>query len=161
MPTRYVNGFVSRFSAGGKAFWPPADRQAATSLLQRSGVSPPGIRQFLAGEPVANAFDRYKLAGIVGDVIDLTQAPPGGPVAPLLVPAVQMARYAARRGQKLQDYGLSAAGAQRFVAGLPINDADDRQTLPQLFIAALRGARPALGGGYNQMTLDDTRGKEK
>ena len=160
MSQRYFSGFVSRFSAGGRSY-SPSDRQAAILLLQRSGLSNQGIRQFLSGETVANAVDRYKLAGIVGDVIDLTQAPPGGPVARLLVPAVQMARYAARRGQKLQDYGLSAAGAQRFVAGLPINDDDDRQTLPQLFIAALRGALPAHGGGSNEMTLDDTSGKEK
>jgi len=160
MPTRYFNGFVSRFSAGGCSV-SPSDRQAAILLLQRSGLSNQGIRQFIGGETVANAVDRHKLAGIVGDAIDLTQAPPGGPVAPLLVPAVQLARDAARRGQKLQDYGLSAAGAQRFVAGLPIDDADDRQALPQIFIAALGGPLPAHGGGYNEMTLDDTSGKEK
>ena len=157
---RYFNGFVSRFSAGGR-HPSPGDRQAAILLLQRSGVSNQGIRQFLGGETVANAVDRHKLAGIVGELLDLTQAPPGGAVALLLVPAVQAAREAARRARKLQDFGLSAAGAQQSVAGQPINGADDRQILPQLVIAALDGALPAHGGGSNEMTFDDTSGKEK
>jgi hypothetical protein len=156
---RYFNGFISRFSAGGR--YSPSDRQAAILLLQRSGLSNQGIRQFLAGETVANDVDRHKLAGIVGELLDLTQAPPGGPAAALLVPAVMAARDAARRAHKLQDYGLSAAGAHRFVGGLPIDGADDREILPQLVIAALRGALPVHGGGYNAMTLDDTSGKEK
>ena len=37
----------------------------------------------------------------------------------------------------------------------------DRQILPQIVIAALRRALATHGGGYNQMTLDDTRGKKK
>ena len=81
--------------------------------------------------------------------------------AALLLPAVQSAREAARRAQKLQGLGLSAMGAQQFVAGLPMNGADDRQVLPQIVIAALGSALAAHGAGYNQMTLDDTAGKEK
>ena len=154
---RYFNGFVSRFSAGGHS-QSSRDRQAAILLLQRSGLSNQGIRQFLGGESVANAVDRHKLAGIVGELLDLTQAP--GPAVFLLVPAVQAAREAARRARKLQDFGLSAAGARQFVAGLPIN-ADDRQLLPLIVSAVLGGARPLHAGGYNQMTLDDTRGAEK
>jgi hypothetical protein len=34
-----------------------------------------------------------------------------------MLPAVQSAREAARRAQKLRDLGLSATGAQQFVAG--------------------------------------------
>ena len=156
---RYFHGFVSRFSAGGRA---PSlhDQQAATSILQRSGVSPQGIRQFLGGETVVNAGDRTKLAAILGERLDLKQAPAGH--AALLLPAVQSAREAARRSQKLQAFGLSAAGAQQFVAGLPVNGIEDRRLLPQIVIAALGGALPApSGGGYNQLTLDDTKGKEK
>ena len=156
---RYFNGVVSRFSAGGRSL-PPGDRQAATSLLQRSGVSVPSIRQFLGGQAVANAGDRYRLAGIVGALLDLEQALPVGHVA-LLLPAVQAAREAARRAQKLQDLGLTAAGAQQFVAGLPMTGADDRQFLPQIVVAALGGALPYRGGGYNEMFLNDTKGKEK
>ena len=74
---------------------------------------------------------------------------------------MQSAREAARRAQKLQDLGLSATGAQQFVAGLPMNGADDRKILPQIVFVALRSALIAHGGGYNQMTLDDTGGKEK
>ena len=156
---RYFNGFVSRFSAGGRAT-SLHDQQAATSFLQRSGVSPQGIRQFLGGEPVAIAGDRSKLAAILGERLDLKQAPAGH--AALLLPAVQSAREAARRSQKLQAFGLSAAGAQQFVAGLPVNGIEDRRLLPQIVIAALGGALPApSGGGYNQLTLDDTKGKEK
>ena len=161
MTERHFHGIVSRFSAGRKEYLPPADRQAATSLFQRSGISPLGTRQFLAGEAIANAMDRYRLAGIVGELIDLKQAPPGGAAAFLLVPAVMAAREAARRARKLQDYGLSAAGAQQLVAGLPINGADDRELLPQIVSAALHGALPVHGRGYNEMTLDDTSGKEK
>ena len=156
---RYFHGFVSRFSAGGRA-QSLHDEQAATSLLQRSGVSAQGIRQFLGGEAVANAGDRSKLAAIVGELLDLKQAPAGH--AALLLPAVQSAREAARRAQNLQTLGLSAAGAQQLFAGLPVAGADDRRLLPQLLIAALGGALPApSGGGYNQLTLDDTKGKEK
>ena len=155
---RYFHGFVSRFSAGGRA-QSLHDEQAATSLLQRSGVSPQGIRQFLGGESVANATDRSRLAAIVGERLDLKQVPAGH--AALLLPAVQSAREAARRAQKLQAFGLSAAGAQQFVAGLPVNGIDDRRLLPQIVIAALGGALPApSGGGSNQMILNDTRGKE-
>ena len=50
--------------------------------------------------------------------------------AALLVPAVQSAREAARRAQKLQDLGLSATGAQQFVAGLPMNGAGRPQISP-------------------------------
>jgi len=156
---RYFNGFVSRFSAGGRGK-SPGDLQAATSLLQRSGVSAQGIRQFLGGEPVANAGDRSKLAAIVGERLDLQQAPPAGHAAQFL-PAVQSAREAARRAQKLQAFGLSAASTQQFFAGLPVTGTDDRRLLAQLVIAALGGALPAhSGGGSNQMILNDTKGKE-
>ncbi len=155
---RYFHGFVSRFSAGGR-HQSPGDRQAACSLLQRSGVSPQGIRQFLGGEAVANAGDCRKLAAIVGELLDLKQVP-AGPVA-LLLPAVQSAREAARRAQKLQTFGLSASGAQQFAAGLPVNDTEDRRLLPQIVMADLGGALPAHSrGGHNQLSLDDTAGKE-
>ena len=42
-----------------------------------------------------------------------------------------------------------------------MNGADDRQVLPQIVIAALRNTLAAHGGGHNQMSLDDTSGKEK
>lgn len=156
---RYFHGVVNRFSAGGRSL-SLGDRQAATSFLQRSGISVQGIQQFLGGESVTNIGDRHKLAAKVGELLDLNQVLPVGHAA-MLLPAVQSAREATRRAQKLQDLGLSATGAQQFVAGLPTNGADDRQILPQIVIAALRSAPTAHGGGYNQMTLDDTKGKEK
>lgn len=131
-----------------------------TSFLQRSGISAQGIQQVLGGENVANAGDRHKLAAIVGELLDPKQVVPVGHVI-MLPPAVQSAREATRRAHKLQALGFSATGAQQLVAGLPMNSADDRQILPQIVVAALRGALAAHGGGYNQMTLDDTRGKEK
>jgi hypothetical protein len=155
---RYFHGVVSRFSAGRHSL-SLGDRQAVTSFLQRSGISFQGIQQFLGGEGVTNVGDRHKLAAKVGELLD-PRVLPVGHAAPLL-PAVQSAREATRRAQKLQDLGLSVTGAQQFVGGLPMNGADDRQILPQTVIAALRSALTAHGGGYNQMTLDDTRGKEK
>ena len=156
---RYFHGVVSRFSAGGRSL-SLGDRQAVTSFLQRSGISFQGIQQFLGGQGVTNVGDCHKLAAKVGELLDPKQILPGGHAA-LLLPAVQSAREATRRAQKLQGLGLSATGAQQFVAGLPMNGADDRQVLPQIVIAALRSALAAHGGGYNQMTLDDTSGKEK
>ena len=157
--TRYFHGVVSRFSAGGRteSF---GDRQAATSFLQRSAVSIQGIQQFLGGESITSVGDRHKLAAIVGTLLDQKQVLPAGH-ATLLLPAVQSAREAARRAQKLRDLGLSATGAQQFVGGLPMNGADDRQILPRIVLAALGSAPIAHGRGYNEMTLDDTAGKEK
>jgi hypothetical protein len=149
----------SRFSAGGRLL-SLGDRQAATSFLQRSAVSGQGIQQFLGGESVTNVGDRHKLAAILGKLLDQKQVLPIGHAA-LLLPAVQSAREATRRAQKLRGLGLSAAGAQQFVAGLPMNGADDRQILPQILLAALGSAPVAYGGGYNEMTLDDTAGKER
>jgi hypothetical protein len=75
--------------------------------------------------------------------------------------AAGRAREAARRAQKLQTFGLSASGAQQFAAGLPVHGIEDRRLLPQIVMAALGGALPAhSGGGYNQMILNDTKGKE-
>ena len=156
---RYFHGVVSRFSAGGRSL-SLGDRQAVTSFLQRSGISFQGIQQFLGGQGVTNVGDCHKLAAKVGELLDPKQILPGGHAA-LLLPAVQSTREAPRRAQKLQGLGLSATGAQQFVAGLPMNGADDRQVLPQIVIAALRSALAAHGGGYNQMTLYDTSGKEK
>jgi hypothetical protein len=150
---------VSRFSAGGRTM-SLGDRQAATSFLQRSAVSMQGIEQFLGGESVTNVGDRHKLAAIVGELLDSKQVLPVGHAA-LLLPAVQSVREAVRRAQKLRDLGLSATGAQQFVAGLPMNGADDRKILPQILFVAFGGALVPHGGGYNQMTLDDTAGKER
>jgi len=149
--TRYFHGVVSRFSAGGRTV-SLGDRQAATRFLQRSAVSVQGIQQFLGGESVTNVGDRHKLAATLGKLLDSKQVLPVGPAA-LLLPAVQPAREAARRAQKLRDLGLSATGAQQLVAGLPMNGADDRQILPQIVFAALGSALVAHGG--------DTTGKEK
>ena len=157
--TRYFHGVVSRISAGGRTV-SLGDRQAATFFLQRSAVSIQGIQQFLGGESVTNVGDRQKLAAILGKLLDSKQVLPVGHAA-LLVPAVQSAREAARRAQKLRDLGLSATGAQQFVAGLPMNGADDRKILPQIVFVALGSALVSHGAGYNQMTLDDTAGKEK
>jgi hypothetical protein len=157
--TRYFHGVVSRFSAGGRTE-SLGDRQAATFFLQRAAVSIQGIQQFLGGESVTNVGDRQKLAAILGKLLDSKQVLPVGHAA-LLVPAVQSAREAARRAQKLRDLGLSATGAQQFVAGLPMNGADDRKILPQIVFVALASAPVPHGAGYNQMTLDDTAGKEK
>ncbi len=157
--TRYFHGVVSRFSAGGRS-QALGDRQAATSFFQRSAVSIQGIQQFLDGESVTNVGDRQRLAAIVGRLLDQKQVLPAGHAA-LLLPAVQSAREATRRAQKLRDLGLSATGAQQFVTGLPMNGADDRQILPQIVLAALGSAPVAHAGGYNEMTLDDTAGKEK
>ena len=156
---RYFHGVVSRFSAGRRSV-ALGDRQTVTSFLHGSGITVHGIQQFLGGESVTNAGDRPKLAAKVGELLDPKQVLSVGHAA-LLLPAVQSAREVTRRAQKLQDLGLSATGAQQFVAGLPMNGADDRQILPQIVIAVLRSALTAYGGGYNQMTLDDTKGKEK
>ena len=156
---RYFHGVVSRFSAGRRSL-SLGDRQAATSFLQRSDISIQGIQQFLGGESVTNVGDRHKLAAILGKLLDSKQVLVVG-YAALLLPAVQAAREAARRAQTLRDLGLSAMGAQQFVAGLPMNGADDRKVLLQIVFAALGSALVSYGGGYNQMTLDDTTGKEK
>jgi hypothetical protein len=157
--TRYFHGVVSRFSAGTRTM-SLGDRQAATFFLQRSAVSIQGVQQFLGGESVTNVGDRQKLAAILGKLLDSKQVLPVGHAA-LLLPAVQSAREAARRAQKLRDLGLSAMGAQQFVAGLPMNRADDRKILPQIVVVALASAPVPHGAGYNQMTLDDTAGKER
>jgi hypothetical protein len=156
---RYFHGLVSRFSAGRHSL-SLSDRQVVTSFLQRSGISVQGIQQFLGGESVANVGDRHKLAAKVGELLDAKQVLPVGHAA-LLLPAVQSAREVTRRALKLQNLGFSCTSAQQFIAGLPMNGADDRQILPQIVIAALRSALGPHGGGYNQMTLDDTSGKEK
>ena len=150
---RHFNGFVSRFSAGGRDA-SPGDRQAATALLQRSGISPLGIRQVLDAEIVANPGDRQKLAGIVAGLLPAVQSI--GHAAPLLS-AVQSVRDT----QRLREFGLSAAGAQQFASGLPVSGASDRQTLAQVVAAAAGGASSVHLGGGNQLQLDDTAGKEK
>src|SRR5215208_4740264 len=155
--TRYFHGVVGRFSAGGRTM-SLGDRQAATFFLQRSAVSIQGTQQFLGGESGTNVGDRQKLAAILGKLLDAKQVLPVGPAA-LLLPAVQAVREAVRRAQKLRDLGLSATGAQQFLAGLPINGADDRKILPQIVFVALGSALVPHGGGHNQMTLDDTAGK--
>ena len=156
---RYFHGVVNRFSAGGRSL-SLGDRQAVTSFFQRSVISFQGIQQFLGGEGVTNVGDRQKLATKVGELLDPKQVLAVGRAA-LLLPAVQSAREATRRAQKLRDLGLSATGAQQFVTGLPMNGADDRKILPQIVLAALGSAPVAHAGGYNEMTLDDTAGKEK
>ena len=156
---RYFHGVVNRFSAGGRSL-SPGDRQAVTFSLERSGISVQGIQQFLGGEGVTNVADRNKLAAKVGELLDVKRVLPVGHAA-LLLPAVQSVRESTWRAQKLQDLGLSPSSAHQFVAGLPMNGADDRQILPQIVIAALRSALAVHGGGYNQMTLDDTSGKER
>jgi hypothetical protein len=156
---RYFHGMVSRYSAGTLSLV-PAERQAAASLLQRSGVSPRSIEQFLAGQAVDDAWNRHRLAGLLSALLDLKQAPPGGPAAPLL-PAVQSAREAARRARKLQQLGVSALGAQQFFAGLAPPGAADRQILALILIAALRGILPRHGGGHNEMSLEDTSGSQR
>ena len=157
--TRYFHGVVSRFSAGARTM-SLGDQQAATFFLQRSAVSFQGIQQFLGGESVTNVGDRQKLAAILGKLLDSKQVLPVGHAA-LLLPAVQSAREAARRAQKLRDLGLSATGAQQFVAGLPMNGADDRKNSPADRLRRSRQRACFHGAGYNQMTLDDTAGKEK
>jgi len=156
---RYFHGVVNRFSAGGRSL-SLGDRQATVSFLQRSGVSAQGLRQVLVGQSVTNVGDRHKLAAIVGELLDTKQVLPAGHGA-LLLPAVQSAREATRRTQKLQAFGLSVIGSQQVVAGLPMNGADDRQLLLQIVIAAIRSALTGHGGGYNQMVLDDTADNEK
>lgn len=156
---RYFHGVVSRFSAGSRVL-SLGDRQVAISFLQRSAISIQGLQQFLGGESVTNVGDRHRLAAVLGKLLDLKQVLPVGHAA-LLLPAVQSVREATRRAQKLRDLGLSATGAQQFIAGLPVPGADDRQILPQIVLAALGSAPVAHGGGYNQMELDDTAGKER
>jgi hypothetical protein len=155
---RHFNGFVSRFSAGGRSAQ-SRDGQAAASFLQRSGVSVLGAKQFLDGEIVANPEDRRTLAGIVGGMLDLKQRQPVSQVA-LLLPAVQAAREAARK-QKLQELGVSAAGAHQFVSGLAVANNGDRQVLGHLVMAASRGAVAGHSGGMNELRLDDTAGHER
>jgi len=152
---RHFNGFVSRFSAGGRAL-SAGDRQAATSLLQRAGVSPLGIQQFLAADTVPDPGDRQTLAGLVSGLLPAVQSIASG--APLL-PAVQSARDPGRDTRILRELGLSAPGAQQFAAGLPVASKEDRQTLGGIVIAAL-GTPAARGGGANELKLDDTPGKE-
>ena len=149
--TRYFHGVVNWLSAGRRTV-SLGDRQAAASFLQRSGVSIQGSQQFLGGESVTNVGDRHKLPSTLGKLLDAKQVLPAGRAA-LLLPAVQPAREATRRAQKLRDLGLSATGAQQLVAGLPMNGADDRQILLQIVFAALGSALVAHGG--------DTPGKEK
>jgi len=156
---RHFNGFVSRFSAGGRSEQ-SRDGQAAASFLQRSRVSVLGAKQFLDGEIVTNPEDRRTLAGIVGGLLDLKQGQPVSQVA-LLLPAVQAAREAARRKQKLQELGISAAGAHQFVSGLSVASNEDRQFLGHLVIAASRGAVAGHSGGINELTLDDSAGHER
>src|SRR5215208_2462990 len=141
-PCRWATGKQQLFSSSGRLF----PFRASSS--------------FLGGESVTNVGDRQKLAAILGKLLDSMQVLPVGHAA-LLLPAVQSAREAARRAQKLRDLGLSAVGAQQFVAGLPMNGADDRKILPQIVFVALGSALVSHGAGYNQMTLDDTAGKER
>lgn len=151
---RHFNGMVNRFSAGGRSAL-SRDVQAAAAFLQRSRVSVLGAKQFLDGEIVANPADRRTLAGIVGGLLNLKQGQPVSQVA-LLLPAVQAAREAARSTQKLQELGISAAGAHQFVSGLAVTGGEDRQALGQ-FVASAAGR----SGGFNKMTLDDTPGREE
>jgi len=152
---RHFNGFVSRFSAGGRSTQ-SRDGQAAASLLQRSGVSFLGAKQFLDGDVVANPEDRRTLAGIVGGLLDATQGSPAGHAG--LLPAVQASPRSAHR---LREFGISVAGAQQFLSGQSVASGQDRQALGQLIIAASRGAGAGHSGGMNELRLDDTAGKEK
>lgn len=135
---RHFNGFVNRFSQGRRSL-SPGDRQAATSLLQKSGVSPMGIRQFLDGDTVSDAGDRRALAGVVSGLLDQISARPGDP-APLLLPAVQRVRNVPTRTRRLNELGLSASGAQQFLTGAPVAAAGDRQLLREILVAASSGS---------------------
>ena len=137
---RHFNGFVSRFSAGGRSDMSPDDRRRTISLLQGSGVSFVGAQQFLSAQIVASPDDRRTLAGIVGALLDLTQGQAVTQIA-LLLPAVQKVRDrdVARRSQTLQDLGISIAGAQQMLSGQTVTSAEDRRALGQIVVAAVRG----------------------
>jgi len=131
------------------------------SFLQQSGVSLLGAQQFLEGKIVSNAGDRQRLGRIINVLLDLS-APQSVSEIALLLPAVQAAREAARSYQKLQELGLSAAGAQQVITGLPVTNAEDRQALGLVLIFTVSASpQRHKGGGYNEISMDDTAGKEK
>jgi len=43
----------------------PAEFSKVRMTLQRKGVSSKGVSEFLAGKPVSNSADRFKLAAIL------------------------------------------------------------------------------------------------
>jgi hypothetical protein len=61
--------------------------------------------------------------------LDLTE---GAGTTPLLLPAVQMAREAARRVKVNAGLGLSAIGAHQFFSGMPVSRAEDREHLAEV-----------------------------
>jgi hypothetical protein len=158
---RHFSGIANRIGQGDIDLKSPANLVRVASFLQQSGVSLLGAQQFLENKIVSNAGDRQRLARIINALLDLS-APKSVSEIALLLPAVQAAREAARSNQKLQELGLSAAGAHQLITGLPVTNAEDRQALGLLLIFTV-SASPHMhkGGGYNELSLDDTAGKEK
>lgn len=103
--------------------------------LARRGVSVAGARHVLNAEIVTSPVDRRKLAQIISEELGLA----GGQIVPLalFLPAAQMLRDSLKKLAAGFGTGLSVRGAQQFLAGLPINNAADRQSLAEVFYAVL------------------------
>jgi hypothetical protein len=139
----------------------PQGELTERNALVRLGVSGLGAYQLMRGQVVTGTEDRRRLAGIIGVLLDLKAGQKVSGVA-LLLPAVQAAREAARRMQKLQEVGLSAAGAHQFITGLPVTNMEDRQALGLALSSAISESHGGYkGGGYNQLIMNDTQGREK
>ena len=122
---------------------PEAER--LTSALRRSGVSEAGVRQLLAGEVVSDVRDRQRLATMLPRSLDLASR--HGPLeAGMLVPAVQVGTppapaTAPTQNATLERLGVSTAGVDRFMSGLPVLRREDRQRLAGVAAAAMGRSR--------------------
>lgn len=158
---RHFSGIANRIGQGDTDQKSPVNLARVASFLQQSGVSLLGAQQFLEDKIVSNPGDRQRLARIINVLLDLSAGQSVSEVA-LLLPAVQAAREAARSMQKLRELGLSAGGAHQVITGLPVTNAEDRQAIGLVLIFTVSASpHRHKGGGYNEMSLDDTAGKEK
>ena len=123
--------------------YPSEAKQPVKAFLLTRGISEQGARQFLSGEAVSDASDRHQLAVSIGLLMDAKGGQKGILIG-LLLPAVQ---NLAQSRQKLQKLGVSALGAYQFLAGQPVTNADDRQTLGLVVIAQFGDGSVRFGDG--------------
>src|SRR5262245_7584825 len=105
--------------------------EAATRLeMQRLGVSPSGVDQFLRGQIVANPADRSRLAALVA---------PSRTTADLMNPWRGFQGGCNGGCDDLRRLGVSSLGAEQFLSGQVVGNPADRSVLASLLVRAPAG----------------------
>ena len=116
---------------------------AVRPALQRLGVSPSGVDQFLRGQIVANPADRSRLATLVA---------PSRATADLMNPWRGFQGGCNGGCDDLRRLGVSSLGAEQFLSGQVVVNPADRSVLASLLVRAPAG----LVGGDSASALRTT-----